>query len=364
MLDGWTRASVSYGALQAFRLGSQVAPLRLEGREIDWAFLPEGAETGGHVTEWIGLAKGTTGSRQFTSRCPGAFRVLLARLPGTQPDASRAPLRMRIQENAPGQPEIVAPTLIPTAPTDGPEIIAFETHYPADPLRQDIFASYRVDDGSAGPLGVLARSLYRTDRAPGYAIHVLQNHSGGTSTEIALSIDDDSGCGLATLQTYLLELRSRQRAAGGAGRVLVFLNMGINNALPGTGSNAEATCAEDISRIVWQLDRAWRSLGFPERDLGFIVTCSHDGGIDGYQAGLASEQARQALAGDQRIAIIDIDALAPRSFLSAHGLFAGGRTEPDAHLSSEGYRRILQGLIARLLGASAPALHLSGQPSS
>lgn len=362
--DGWQRASVSGGSLQEFQLRSQVAPLRLEGREIDWAFLPEGADTQGHAPEWIGLAKGDAGTPQFTSQCSGAFRVLVARLPSSTPEAPRAPLRLHINAQTSGWPAVIPPLEIPTRPQAGPEIVAFEARYPADPRREGIFASYRVDDGSAGPLGVLVRSLYRTDGKPGYAIHVLQNHAGGTSTEIALSIDDDSGCGLPTLRTYLKELRSRQRAAGGAGRVLVFLNMGINNAGANSEHASEETCAEDVAAMVAQLDRAWASLGHPPEDLGFIVTASHDGGIDGYRADLATERLRQRLAGDRHVAIIDVDALAPRHFLAANRLFAGGMSDPDAHLSREGYRRIVQGLITRLHGAEGASPREPGLPSN
>lgn len=362
--DGWMRASVSGGSLRDFNLRSQVAPLRLEGRDMDWAFLPEAADPGGHVPEWIGLARTTSGSTAFGSQCSGALRLLIARFPGGRPDEQRSPLRLRISEQSPSWRDVMPPVEVPTGPAGRSGIMACEAHYPADPQRGTLFAWFQAGDASSGPIGILLRSLYRTDRVPGYAIHVLQNFAGGTSSEIALSLDDDSGCGLGTLQTYLSELRSRQRAAGGPGRVLVFVNMGINNGAAAAERPAEEACAEDAVRVVSQLDRAWSSLGFPDSDLGFVVTASHDGAIDGYRADRASDLLRRALVGNRRVSILDVDALAPRRFLSANRMFSGNEARPDAHLSREGYRAIVERLIERLRGGMGYRPAQPGAPSS
>lgn len=344
--DGWMRGSLSNMQLERFTLGSPTLPLKLEGFTVDWALLPEGAPTGGHPREWIGLAPNPAGSVQFGSRCPGAFRVLAARFRGSVPDAPRAPLLLRLAERSTLGPEVVPAVACPTTPDLDAEMVSFESHYPADPARGTLFASHAAPDGSAGPIGVLLRSLYRRDRVPGFAITVLQNLSGGTTSQIASSIMDDVGCGIATLRTYLREMRTRQIEAGGRGRVLVFINMGINN---GSQPNAEETCASDSVRMVAQLDRAWASLGYPPEDLGFLLTASHDGGVATYRADLAGELQRRSLAGDDRLALLNIDQLAPREFLSSGRLFTGNTSQPDAHLSAEGYRVITEQLFERLL---------------
>jgi hypothetical protein len=362
--DGWMRASVSGGSLPDFRLGAQTAPLQLEGREVDWAFLPEDADPNGHEPEWIGLARRAPGSAQFGSQCSGALRLLIARFPGSRPNEQRAPLRLRISEQSPTWRDVLPPVEVPTGPAGSPGITACEAHYPADPQRGTLLGWHQAADASSGPLGILLRSLYRTDGVPGYAINVLRNFAGGTSGEIALSLDDDAGCGLPTLQTYLRELRERQRAAGGPGRVLVFVNMGINNGRAAAEQPAEEACADDAVRIVAQLDRAWSSLGYPDSDLGFVITASHDGAVDGYRADLASDLLHRALEGSRRISILDVDALAPRQFLSANRMFAGNEAPPDAHLSREGYRAIVERLIERLRIGMGYRPHPPGSPSS
>ena len=347
--DGWRRASTAGISLDGFNLGSQTAPLRLEGRAMDWAYLPEDADVLGHAPEWIGLAPSATGSMQFGSQCSGALRLLVARMPSSNPTKERSPLRLRLSEGSPSGRAAAPSVAVSTDPMGPSQLAVCEAPYPANAQRGQLFATYAVDDGSAGPVGILLRSLYRTDRVPGFAINVLQNFSGGTSSQIAASIADESGCGLATLKTYLQELRSRQIAAGGRGRVLVFINMGINNAGITTESAPEALCATDASRMITQLDRAWQALGYPEADLGFLVTASHDGGIARYQAGVASELERRALAGSNRVSIVNVNALAPAEFLSSQRLFAGDETRPNAHLNASGYRTIAERVFERLL---------------
>jgi hypothetical protein len=347
--DDWRRASTAGVLLEGFNLGSQAAPLRLEGRAMDWAYLPEDADVLGHAPEWIGLAPSATGSMQFGSQCPGALRLLVARMPGANPNKERSPLRLRLSEGSPFGRAVTPSVAVATDPMGPSQLVVCEAAYPANPQRGQLFATYAVDDGSAGPVGILLRSLYRTDRVPGFAINVLQNFSGGTSSQIAASIADDSGCGLATLKTYLQELRSRQIAAGGRGRVLVFINMGINNASVTTESSPEALCASDASRMITQLDRAWRALGYPETDLGFLVTASHDGGIAGFRADVASECLRRAMAGNRRVSIVSVDALTPGAFLASQRMFAGNESRPDAHLNTSGYRTIAERVLERLI---------------
>lgn len=347
--DGWRRASTAGISLEAFNLGSQIAPLRLEGRAMDWAYLPEDADVQGHAPEWIGLAPSAPGSMQFGSQCSGALRLLVARMPCANANKERSPLRLRLSEGS-AYGRAAAPSVaVSTDPMGPTQLAVCEAPYPANAQRGKLFATYAVDDGSAGPVGILLRSLYRTDRVPGFAINVLQNFSGGTSSQIAASIADDSGCGLATLKTYLQELRSRQIAAGGQGRVLVFMNMGINNASATTESSPEALCASDASRMITQLDRAWRALGYPETDLGFLVTASHDGGIARFRADIASECLRRAMAGNRRVSIVSVDALTPGAFLASQRMFAGNESRPNAHLNASGYRTIAERVFERLI---------------
>jgi hypothetical protein len=347
--DGWQRASTAGISVEGFDLGSQATPMYLEGRAMDWAFLPEDADVVGHVPEWIGLAPRATGSMQFGSQCPGAFRLLVARMPSANRGQERSPLRLRLSEGSPSGEEVAPPIAFTTDPMGPTQVAVCEARYPADAQRGQLFGTYAVDDGSAGPVGILLRSLYRTDRVPGFAISVLQNFAGGTSSQIAASIADESGCGLATLKTYLQELRSRQIAAGGRGRVLVFMNMGINNASITSEPFPEALCASDASRMITQLDRAWGDLGFPETDLGFLVTASHDGGIARYSADIAGELLRRTLAGNNRVSIVNVDALAPLEFLSSQLLYQGDETRPSAHLNASGYRTIAERVFERLL---------------
>jgi hypothetical protein len=101
--------------------------------------------------------------------------------------------------------------------------------------------------------------------------------------------------------------------------------------------------------MITQLDRAWRALGYPETDLGFLVTASHDGGIAGFRADIASEYLRRAMAGNRRVSIVSVDALTPGAFLASQRMFAGNESRPNAHLNASGYRTIAERVFERLI---------------
>jgi hypothetical protein len=342
--DGWKPGAASGIELPGLFERSRHAPLQLEGRDIDWAYLPEGTIVNDHSRDWISLGS-RGGAAGFGSECAGAYRMVIARMQASDPTSERTPLRLRVTRDfAYGESEV--PDVAASVEHLGvPESAVHEVRYAADAGRRRVFATYGVDDSTTGPVGLLLRSMYRTDGVPGFAVTILQNWSGGTSTNIADSLSDGTGCGLSTLRTYLQELRSRQCAAGGTGRVLVWMNMGVNNP---QRALAPVHCPLDANRIINQLDRAWRSLGYPPSDLGFIVTASPDGGVSHYEPEATTQALRRAMLGDPRIAVVDMHALVPGSLLSDRQLYAGQTDRPNPHLASDGYRTMIERLLERL----------------
>ena len=343
--DGWKPGAASGIELPGLFERSRRAPLQLEGRDIDWAYLPEGTVANDHSRDWISLGSRGVGAAGFGSECAGAYRMVIARMQATDPTSERTPLRLRVTRDF-AYGESVVPDVAASVEHLGlPESAVHEVRYTADAGRRRVFATYGVDDSTTGPVGLLLRSMYRTDGVPGFAVTILQNWPGGTSTNIADSLSDGTGCGLSTLRTYLQELRTRQCAAGGSGRVLVWMNMGVNNP---QGALAPARCPLDAKRIINQLDRAWQSLGFPSSDLGFIVTASPDGGVSRYEPAVTAQALRRAMLGDPRIAVVDMNALVPGSLLSDRHLYAGQTDRPNPHLATDGYRTMIERLLERL----------------
>lgn len=351
-LDGWVRGSTVSTEIAGLFTPALGPGLRLDGRNIDWAYLPAGGRTAGHASEWISLPQSAAGTSAFGSQHAGAFRLVVARFEASAtPDAERSPLELNVSEI--GRPSFRAVASMPIAMDHrgAARIDACEVRYPAEPGRPTLSASYRAsDDGTTGPVGVLYRSMYRTDGAPGFAVNVLQNWAGGNTGEIASSLDAEAGCGQATLRVYLRELADRQRAAGGEARVLVFVNMGVNNR---PEAPADAHTPADAATVIGNIDRAWQSLGESTERLAFIVTASHDAAIDHYDPRATSAALRANLAGDRRIAVVDLDGLAPRAHLASIAGFAGDTHAPNAHLSAGGYQSVVRRVIGRVMAGTA-----------
>lgn len=115
-----------------------------------------------------------------------------------------------------------------------------------------------------GPVAVHSHSIYR--RTKGWSVTSHGYQGGETSTQIATKIDTVKG---APLQEHLKELRQRQIAAGGTGRVLVMVQSGTN----GTDT-AETWVA--AHKTIWASYRtAWATLGYPPNDLAIVSWVSH-----------------------------------------------------------------------------------------
>lgn len=189
-------------------------------------------------------------------------------------------------------------------------------------------AAYKIyhdaNTSGKGPVGLLFRSVFRS--VPGYAITNLQNYSGGTSTVIANSFSNATGCGSGTIATYCKAACERQVSAGAsAGKVLVFINMGINN---GT-ANAALNFSTDSAAIVSQFKAAWTALGYNDSNLGFIITCSHP--TSAFDPTGANQGAATQFSSDSSVRFVDLQTLGI-NFSSYYD--SGGQS----HLSTSGYK--------------------------
>jgi len=112
---------------------------------------------------------------------------------------------------------------------------------------------------SSGPAAMLCQSLYRKSR--GFAVHVHAYQSGETSTDIAGVI---TGAPTSALKPWLQEIRERQIAANGTGRVLLFMHSGIN------GADTPATWTTAHTNTWNRYKQAWTELGYSLNDLAIV----------------------------------------------------------------------------------------------
>ena len=111
-----------------------------------------------------------------------------------------------------------------------------------------------------GPFAAIWQSIIRTSKK-GYSVTNLTTSDSRTMVALADRIE---GCGLL-LDAFLSEIHNRQKEAGGSGRVLVFVNGGING---DTATNW--TSAAD--RIVARIKNRWPG---SMSNLSFVFTVSH-----------------------------------------------------------------------------------------
>lgn len=122
-------------------------------------------------------------------------------------------------------------------------------------MRHSIFGG----SGATGPAAFHSHSVYC--KRKGWSVTSHGFFAGADSETINTQI---SGVGSTLLQTHLQELRERQIAAGGTGRVLLVTHSGINGV-------ETATHWTNCHVSIWNTYKAaWAALGYPATDLAIV----------------------------------------------------------------------------------------------
>lgn len=114
-------------------------------------------------------------------------------------------------------------------------------------------------EGAAGPCAIHSQSIYC--KRKGWSVTSHGYLAGYDSQSIGSTI---SGIGSTLLKTHIQELRERQIAAGGSGRVLLVSHSGING-------NETETAWTSCHKTIWSAYKAaWVELGYPAGDLAIL----------------------------------------------------------------------------------------------
>jgi hypothetical protein len=113
--------------------------------------------------------------------------------------------------------------------------------------------------GAVGPCAIHSHTIYCKRKGWSVTSHgYLAGYESASINQVATSI------GSTLLQTHLQELRERQIAAGGTGRVLLVSHSGING-----NETAENWTACHVA--IWNTYKAaWSALGYPATDLAIV----------------------------------------------------------------------------------------------
>lgn len=214
-------------------------------------------------------------------------------------------------------------------------LIADETSVAAATRTTSIESFWSVQSAASvfntGPVAPLLQSMYTPRR--GWAVDAMYFFGGATLTNISTDVNAAT---TGTLQTMLAEYYNRQVAAGGAGRLIVWLQGGVNEADWTAKPGAWLT---QWGSIMDTVRTAWLTANLPADNLSFVAMCTHD--VTGYDFTTRRAQLIQFANTQSDLTVVHIPEIIPFSSYSA---FASG-----AHLSKAGYETVGSAIINRLL---------------
>lgn len=148
---------------------------------------------------------------------------------------------------------------------------------PADPARQSQFlscswagAQVGAADAVEGPVALGWHSIFRPDTL-GVSATPLVYRGGASLGDIRNDLEQMSD---GTLRRYFEMLRARQQAAGGSGRVILFIQGGVNLDSPQLQSLPELW-VRHVTTMANRARQVWIASGHPPDQFGVIAMVSH-----------------------------------------------------------------------------------------
>jgi hypothetical protein len=199
---------------------------------------------------------------------------------------------------------------------------------------------------ATGPAAVAFESVYKA--AKGVAAHNLHYGSGWTTAQIATVVNGQVGSGRTFLQTYFKQIVSRQISAGGSGRVLIWINSGING-----GGDTGTTWTTNVSSMINTLRSEWQNAGYNTDNLVFVCSLTHP--LNAFPSAptisnLSSSRltANNWASAQTNTAIVDLSQLFTPAQMTSNNYYYGTGND-EAHLKQAGYFALGSAIVNRLL---------------
>jgi hypothetical protein len=190
-----------------------------------------------------------------------------------------------------------------------------------------------------GPVAMFYHSIIRT-AYKGFCVNTL-NYFGGDSTQsLATKLVNMT----KHLEAYLKELRERQIESGSSGRVVWWLNSGINGEETGASWTTNAAIFRDAVYNVWVT-----VLGYPAQDLAFVMSVTHpvvagDPGAGNWAtvrpvtSQTAAAWAQTNVNDGKNVTYVDIESVLTAAQMKSRNLYQvlDNNTLYSAHLRSDG----------------------------
>jgi hypothetical protein len=186
---------------------------------------------------------------------------------------------------------------------------------------------------TVGPWGGLLQSMYRP--TVGWAVDAMYFMGGATITAIDTDFAAANTAGYLTA-TMLAEYYNRQLAAGGDGRIVVWIQGGANQS---DWTSSPSTWPAKWESIMNYVRTAATYAAIPSEKLAFVAMCTHD--ITGYDFASRRAALIALTTANPDLTVVNIPEIIPFASYSA---YASG-----AHLSKTGYQTIGNAIIQRML---------------
>lgn len=181
--------------------------------------------------------------------------------------------KLHVRDDTAGTQKVESASFITTAGSGVGTAVAESPMFECTDADHTIKCGWAYQVAAKGPFASLFESVY-TDNGT-FSVSIMQGYSGATSTTIATTFDDEGG---TFLSLYLTELKERQVAAGGPGRVAFWINFGING---GANTPTAATTIQDATRLMDTVLASWLALGYDQSLLCFVLSATHPTTADG-----------------------------------------------------------------------------------
>lgn len=205
---------------------------------------------------------------------------------------------------------------------------------------------------ASGPVAAIYDCVYKV--AKGIAINNMHYGSGQTTTTISNAIAGANGSDRSFLETYFSQIVKRQTDAGGTGRVIIWINSGING-----GGDTGLTWQTGMENIIIALRRAWGNAGYQSNKLAFVCSVSHPLDTD-YGGTTEANLAGSRIAADawassvSNTTVVNLSRIYTAAQMTANGYYAGPGSvgsNSEAHMSQAGYYAFSQQIVSRLLSS-------------
>ena len=199
-----------------------------------------------------------------------------------------------------------------------------------------------------GPCQIAFDSVYKVTR--GCAVNQLHYGSGQSVATISSVISGATTGGSTFLRSYLTSIIRRQQSAGGSGKVIIWINYGINS--PTTGPLFVSGTASAISTI----SSEWSAMGGNPNNIAFVCSATHplDADYGGTtEASLAENRTylNAYASGLRNVTAVDFSALINASQMTSSGYYSGAGAN-EAHLSQAGYYELSKRMVNALIASA------------